>query len=177
MSMCRVFSCVVGIGCLLWPVCSLGRTLLAFALLHFILQGQTCLLFQVSWLHTFASQSTMIKGHLFLVLLLEGLVGHLRTVQLQLLQHYLSGHRLGLLWYLMVCLGNEQRSFCCFWDCIQVLHLGLFCWPWWLLHGMTHCGPLEKGMANHFSILALRSPWTVWKGQNIGHWKMNSPGW
>ena len=22
----------------------------------------------------------------------------------------------------MVCLGNEQRSFCCFWDCTQVLH-------------------------------------------------------
>ena len=34
----------------------------------------------------------------------------------------------------MVCLGNEQRSFCRFWDCIQVLHFGLFCWPWWLLH-------------------------------------------
>ena len=34
MSMCRVFSCVVGRGCLLWPVCSLGKTLLAFALLH-----------------------------------------------------------------------------------------------------------------------------------------------
>ena len=30
-------------------------------------------------------------------------------------------------------------------------------------------------MANHFSILALRTPWTVWKGKKIGHWKMNSP--
>ena len=39
------------------------------------------------------------------------------------------------------------------------------------------CGPLEKGMANHFSILALRTPWTVWKGKKTGHWKMNSPGW
>ena len=29
MSMCRVFSCVVGRGCLLWPVHSLGKTLLA----------------------------------------------------------------------------------------------------------------------------------------------------
>ena len=29
---------------------------------------------------------------------------------------------------------------------------------------MTKCGPLEKGVANHFSILALRTPWTVWKG-------------
>ena len=28
---------------------------------------------------------------------------------------------------------------------------------------MTKHGPLEKGMANHLSILALRTPWTVWK--------------
>ena len=32
MSMCRVFFCVVGRGCLVWPVCSLVKTLLAFAL-------------------------------------------------------------------------------------------------------------------------------------------------
>ena len=30
-------------------------------------------------------------------------------------------------------------------------------------------------MANHFSILALRIPWIVWKGKKIGHWKMNFP--
>ena len=30
MSMCRVFSCVVGRGCLLWPVHFLGKTLLVF---------------------------------------------------------------------------------------------------------------------------------------------------
>ena len=42
-----VFSYVVGRGCLLWSVCSLGRTLLAFALLHSVLQGQICLLLQV----------------------------------------------------------------------------------------------------------------------------------
>ena len=45
---------------------------------------------------------------------------------------------------------------------------------WWRV--LTKWGPLEKGMANHFSILALRTPWTVWKGKKIGHWKMNSPG-
>ena len=27
---------------------------------------------------------------------------------------------------------------------------------WW--RDLTECGPLEKGMANHFSILALRTP-------------------
>ena len=38
----------------------------------------------------------------------------------------------------------------------------------WLETGvsLTECGPLEKGMANHFSILALRTPWTVMKRQN-----------
>ena len=37
---------------------------------------------------------------------------------------------------------------------------------------LTKCGPLKKGIANHFSILALKTPWTVWKGKTIGHWKM-----
>ena len=35
---------------------------------------------------------------------------------------------------------------------------------------------IEKGMASHFSILALRTPWTVWKGKMIGYWQRNSPG-
>ena len=70
------------------------------------------------------------KGHLFWMLVLEGLVGLQRTIQLQILQHYWSGHRLELLWYWMFCLRNEQRSFCCFWDCTQELHFGLSCWLW-----------------------------------------------
>ena len=36
--------------------------------------------------------------------------------------------------------------------------------------------PLEKGDATHSSILALRLPWTVWKGKKIWHWKMDFPG-
>ena len=106
-------------GCLLLPVHSLGRTLLAFALLHSIVQGQTWVLLQV---------------FLDFLLLHSSLAGFHRTVQLQLLQQYWSGHSLGLLWYWMVCLGNEQKSFCHCWDCIQVLHFRLSCWLWWLLH-------------------------------------------
>ena len=86
----------------------------------------------VSWLPTFAFQSPIMKRTFLIVLLLEGLVGLHRTVQLQLLQHYWSGHRLEWLCYWMVCLGNKQRSFSSSWDCIQVLHFGLFCWLWWL---------------------------------------------
>ena len=39
MSMCSAFSYVVGWGCLLWPVHSLGKTLWVFALLHFVLSA------------------------------------------------------------------------------------------------------------------------------------------
>ena len=35
---------------------------------------------------------------------------------------------------------------------------------WW--RGLTECGPLEKGMANHFSTLALRTPMNSMKRQN-----------
>ena len=114
--------------------CILLAKLLVFALLCFVLRGQICLLLQRPLDFLLLPSSPLWKGHLFWVLVLEGLVGLHRTVQLQLLQHYWSGHRLRLLWYWMVCLGNEQRSFCCFWDCIQVLYFRLFCWLWWLLH-------------------------------------------
>ena len=81
----------------------------------FVLQGQICLLLQVSpdflLLH---SSPLWWKGHLFWMLVLKGLVGLHRTVQLQLLQHYWLGHRLGLLWYWIVCLRNERKSFCLF---------------------------------------------------------------
>ena len=35
---------------------------------------------------------------------------------------------------------------------------------WW--RGLTECGPLEKGTANHFGVLALRTPWNSMKRQN-----------
>ena len=128
MSTCRVFSCVVGRGCLLWPVHFLGKTLLVFiphSKAKFACYSR-CFLIPYFCIP--------VPYNLFWVLVLKGLVGLHRTVQLQLLQRYWLGHRLGLLWYWMVCLGNEQRSICRFWGCIQVLHFRLFCWPWWLLH-------------------------------------------
>ena len=36
---------------------------------------------------------------------------------------------------------------------------------WWRVT-IKH-GPLEKGMANHFRILALRTPWTIGKGKKV----------
>ena len=123
MSMCRVFSCVVGRECLWSPVHSVGKTLLSFALPHFVLQGQICLLLKVSLDFLLLHYSSLKwKSYILGVLVLEGLIVIHRTVQLQLLQHYWSEHRLGLLWYWMVCLGNEQGLLCHFWDCTQILH-------------------------------------------------------
>ena len=107
--MSRVVSSVVGRGCLLWLVYSLRKTLLAFGPLHFVLQGQTCLLFQVSLdFQLLHSSPLWWKGNLFLVLVLEGLVGLHGIIQLQPLQHQWLGHKLGILWCWMVCLGNDQ---------------------------------------------------------------------
>ena len=61
-----------------------------------------------------------------------------------------------------------------------ILHSDAYIFPFLLCFSLLFFsqlfGPLEKGMANHFSILALRTPWTVWKGKMIGYWKRNSPG-
>ena len=87
MSMCRLLSCAVGRGCLLWPARSLGKTLLACALLHFVLQGQICLVLQVSLDFPLLHFSPLYwKGHLLGVLVLEGLAGLHRTVQFSSVQ-------------------------------------------------------------------------------------------
>ena len=85
MSLCRVISCVVGNG-IFYDQCILMAKLLVFALLHFVLQGQACLLTpSISCLLTFAFQSPMMKRTSFWVLVLEGLVALHRTIHLQLL--------------------------------------------------------------------------------------------
>ena len=72
---CVVISCVVARGCLLWLVRSLRKTLLAFALLHFVLQGQSCLFLQVCLdFLLLLSSALWWKGCLLFVLVLEGLV-------------------------------------------------------------------------------------------------------
>ena len=126
MSTCRVISCVVGRGCLLWPVCSLGKTVSLCLASFCTLRPNLPVASGVSWFPTFLHSTPLWwKGYLFWILVLEGLIGLCRTIQRQLLWHYWLGHRLGLLWYWMACLGNKQWLFCHFWDCTQVLHLTL----------------------------------------------------
>ena len=76
MSMYRGISWVVGKGCLLRPPCSFDKTLLAFALIHFVLQHQTCLLFLVTLDFLLLHSSPLWwKWPLFWVSVLEDVVG------------------------------------------------------------------------------------------------------
>ena len=98
MSMCRVISCVVGKGYLLWPVCFLDKTISLCPASFCIARPNLPVILGVSWLPTFAFQSPMMKRTSFILLVLEGPVDLHRIGQLQLLQHQWLGHRLGLLW-------------------------------------------------------------------------------
>ena len=79
----------------------------------------------VSWFAIFAFQSPITKKTSFLGVGSGMSCRSQRTVQLQFLQYYWSWDRLWLLWYLMICLGHKQRSFCHFSACIQILHFWL----------------------------------------------------
>jgi len=102
----------------------------------------------------------------FCVLVLDSLVGLYRNVQLQLLQHYWLGHRLGLLWYWMVCLGNEQRSFCHFWDfeiCLLAEH-------------SDKTWSTGEGNGKPLQYSCLENPMNSMKRQRGMTWKINFPG-
>ena len=135
MSMCRVFSCVVGRKCLLWPVSSLGKTLLAFTLLHSVLQDQICMLLQVSLDFPFLHSSPLKwKEQIFWVLVLEGLVDFHRSIQLQLLQ-----------W-------TPFSQF------VRTLHLTRPSWAG--LHGMAHSFlELDKAVVHVISLISFLRLW------------------
>ena len=103
MSTCRVFSCV-------WKRVFVMTSAFSFCPPRPNLPVTP----GIPLLPTFALQSPKMKRTSFMSVSSKRSVGLHRTIQLQLLQRYWLGHRLGLLWYWMVCLGNEQRSFCCF---------------------------------------------------------------
>ena len=85
MAMCRVISCVVGRWCLLWP--SRQNSVRICPASFCTPSPNLPLISGISWFPTFAFQSPMMKRTSFLVLVLEGLIGLHRTIQLQLLQH------------------------------------------------------------------------------------------
>ena len=107
MSLCRVISYVIGTRHLQSPVCSLDKTLLAFALLHFVLQCHLAcysryLLTSYVCIPIPYNEKDIFS---FLMLVLESLLDLHRTIQLQFLQHqglgaqtWLTGILNGLTW-------------------------------------------------------------------------------
>ena len=75
---------------------SLDQILLAFTMLHFVFQDQTWLLSWLSPDFLFLYSNLYDEKDIFLVLVLESVVGIYRTGQLQLLWHQWLGHKLGL---------------------------------------------------------------------------------
>ena len=114
MSVYRVVSCFVERKCLLWPVHFSSQNSVRLCSTSFCIPRPNLPVTPGVWLPTFAFQSPIMKRISFGGVSSKGLVGLHRTVQLQLLQHYWLGHRLGLLWYWMVFLGKKQSSFCLF---------------------------------------------------------------
>ena len=68
MSMCRVVSCIVGRGCLIWPVCFLGKTQLAFRCFILYFNVKLAVIPGISWLPTFSLQYAMKKKTFFSVI-------------------------------------------------------------------------------------------------------------
>ena len=125
----------VGKGCFLWQVYSLVKILLAFFPVSFLTPRPNLPVIPgISWLPTFAFLSPVMKRTSLFGVSSRRSCRSSKNHSTLTSSALVVGHRLGLLWYWMVCLGNEQRSFCHFWDCTQVLHFGLFCWLWELLH-------------------------------------------
>ena len=109
MSMCTVISYVIGRGCLLWPVCSLNKTQ---RFPCFILYSKAQLACYSRYLLTsyFCIPIPYDVKDIFLVLILEGLVGLHRIRQLQLLWHQWLEPRLELLWFGMICLEMNWNN-------------------------------------------------------------------
>ena len=79
-------------------MCSLGKILLAFTLIHFVVKAKLACYSRYLLISYFCIPVPYGEKDIFLgVLVLEGLVGLRRTFQLQLLQHYWLEHKLGLL--------------------------------------------------------------------------------
>ena len=149
MSMCRVVSCC-------WKRVfattsgktrlTFGKPLLAFALLHFVLQGQTCLLFQGSLEFLLLDSGPLCWNiHLFLVLVLGGLGSHYRTIQLQLPWNW--------------CWGTDFALNA--WMTAQYIPHGACC-GWWATHGCV-CTWVNMLSAYLYMIANLVRTHLTWK--------------
>ena len=99
-----VISCVVVRGCLLWPGSSIGKTLLAFPLLHFVIQGQTRLLLHLSLdVLLLISSPLWWEGHLFFGVCFRSSLG-LRSMCVRVLSSF------SLVWFFVMLWTLARQS-------------------------------------------------------------------
>ena len=100
MSMCRVVSCIVRRGCLLWPLCFPDNTVSLCPPSFCTPRPNLSITPGISWFPTFVFHSPIMKMTSILGVSSRSssTPSSCRTVQLQLHQCYWSGHRHGLLW-------------------------------------------------------------------------------
>ena len=112
--------------------CILLTKLLDFALFHFVLQDQTCLLLQVSLdFQLLHSSPLWWVGYLFLVSVLGGIVGLHRIIQLHLLQHCSWGvDYCDVEWFAL----ETNRDHSVIFEMASKFCISDSCWPWWLFH-------------------------------------------
>ena len=105
----------------------------------------------VSWLPTFAFQSPIMKRTYFLVLVLKGLVGLHRTIQIQLFS--VTGWGIDLdhhdiEWFAL----EMNRDHSVVFETASKYCISDSCWPWWLLHffwGILACSSRYDGHLNY----------------------------
>ena len=156
MSMCRVFSCVVGKGCLLWPVHFLGKTLLVFALLHSAFQGQICLLLHCDPLQYSCLENPMDGGAWLAAVhevtkSLTRLSDFTFTFHFHALEKKMATHSSILAWRI---LGTAEPGGLPSMRLHRVRH------DWSDLAAAAAVFILEKEVATHSNILAWRILWT-----------------
>ena len=132
MSMWRVISLshFVGSRYLLWPMYSLDKTLLAFVLLHFVLQGQTCLLLQVVSLDFLLWHSIPEdEKDICVCVVCVSSRRSCRSSKNWATSSSLSSVVGAQTWITVMLNGLPVKGtniICHFWHCTQVLHFGLF---------------------------------------------------
>ena len=94
MSICRVVSCVVGKGCLLWPLHSLGKSVFSLCLASFCTPRPNLPVTPgISWLPTFVFQSPVMKKTSYLVLVLINVIIWLQNFHRTGETETLGGHK------------------------------------------------------------------------------------
>ena len=106
MSICRVVSCVVGKGCLLWPLHSLGKSVFSLCLASFCTPRPNLPVTPgISWLPTFVFQSPVMKKTSYLVLVLINVLIWLQNFHRTGETETLGGHKQNL-----VCTRTQEEG-------------------------------------------------------------------